>query len=260
MIPASSATSRTTADSADSPASMKPAKQEYRRCQAGLVHATLWPSRHRPPSPERPSCTSTMTAGSVRGHTSRPSSPVRAQPASAIAVGFPSCGEYRCRRCQFASAIAVTSSADSRSLSSCPISRMVTARVPGSSGSGASTAKYGVSSSSSPRKIRSPSGALSGSTSTRPSSLTSAVSRSTTSTRLRGQASASQAPSVRRWAARRSRVHPNGGVGGTIASLRPVMSSACCVPLWTVRRAAPRSARRRRVPPWRPSPARDAGH
>ena len=88
--PTSSATSRTTAASHDSPASTNPARHEYRRSQSGPVHAALWPSRHRPSSPPTPSCTSTITAGSVRGHTVRPLSVTRAQPASTIRVGEPS--------------------------------------------------------------------------------------------------------------------------------------------------------------------------
>src|SRR5204862_4367775 len=117
VTPTSSATSRTTVASADSPGSTKPARHEYRRTQPGDVHDALWPSRQRPSGPGTPSWTSTITAGSVRAHIVSPSAVVLVQPPSPGAVGCPLRGEYPCRVCQFTSATAVRNTSASRSAS-----------------------------------------------------------------------------------------------------------------------------------------------
>ncbi len=80
-MPTSSATSRATAASADSPGSTNPARMENR--PGGQ---TAW----RPSSTRSPSCTSMITAGSVRGKTSWPVVGSRwVQPAFSTVVAAP---------------------------------------------------------------------------------------------------------------------------------------------------------------------------
>ena len=181
-----------------------------RCCRAGTAR----------PSPGSPSCTSTITAGSVRGHICGPSASTRTQPPSrdrGRLRRWPA--STRCRACQLASATAVMSSPASQRRSSI-VPDLADAERPGQVvglGRGQrrrrprSTARRPAST---PRNSRSPARRLARrrARSTSRSPATSARPSSTTRTRARSQASASHAGSVRRWAARSSAERASGGV------------------------------------------------
>jgi hypothetical protein len=134
LIPVSSATSRTTACSADSPGSTNPARIDTRR----PGQAAFLASRQRSSG----SVTSMMTAGSVRGKCSLPSFGHTVEwPPGAGTVGVPSCGQWVCESCQLASATAWVNNPASRSPSSDPASRSEIARTPASVGSSPFTPK-----------------------------------------------------------------------------------------------------------------------
>jgi hypothetical protein len=123
LIAVSSATSRITACSADSPGSTNPARIDTRR----PGQAAFLASRTRSSG----SVISMITAGSVRGKCSLPSAGhVVECPARSGTVGVPSSGQCVCVSCQLASATAWVSSPASRSPSSVPISRSDAARTP----------------------------------------------------------------------------------------------------------------------------------
>ena len=122
------------------------------------VQAALLPSRQRPSGPSTPSCTSTITAGSVRGQVAGRRGRPATQPPSAIVVGCPRRASSRCRACQLASATAVDEQPGVQVGRAGARPRAGTRRVPGSVGSSACTAKYGAPSASTPRKSRSPGG------------------------------------------------------------------------------------------------------
>ena len=135
MIWVSSATSRITACSADSPGSTNPARIETRR----PGQAAFLASRQRSSG----SVTSMITAGSVRGKCSVPSvgHTVKWPPGPAT-VGVPSTWQWVCVSCQLASATACVSRPASRSPSSVPTSRSRPGRAPsGAAGRGPETPK-----------------------------------------------------------------------------------------------------------------------
>ena len=124
-IPVSSQTSRATVCSADSPASTKPARMDTR--PGG--HMRLRASRQRSSS----SVTSMITAGSMRGKCSLPSTGHRRMcPAGAGTVRAPQRGQWVWRACQLASATAWVNSPASRSPSSVAACRRLAGRTPGS--------------------------------------------------------------------------------------------------------------------------------